>query len=316
MDRSDFRVMVIIDAHVHLYPDEVNRAPGAWAEARGERQWTTLCTRVRKDGRAVQDFPTVDELLRALDTAGVERAVLLGWYWENHATCAEQNRFYAACVRAHPARLMACATLNPRAGRTAVLGEMARALDDGLVGLGELSPHAQGFAVDDPVWTEVLALAGERGVPVNLHVTEPAGKNYPGRVETPLEDFVAMARAHPATRFILAHWGGRLPLDARLGAEARALTNVCYDTAAAPLIYPNGQRRTLAREMVDAVGAERVLFGSDFPLVLYPGGGARGASIRGFVDEVRACGWGEGELRSAMGGTAERLFANAQRGGA
>ena len=31
--------------------------------------------------------------LQDMDTAGVDRAVLLGWYWENASTCAEQNRF-------------------------------------------------------------------------------------------------------------------------------------------------------------------------------------------------------------------------------
>ena len=64
----------------------------------------------------------MDELLRAMDAAGISRAVLLGWYWEKPATCAGQNRFYAACVRAHPDRLMAFATLHPAAGREKVLG--------------------------------------------------------------------------------------------------------------------------------------------------------------------------------------------------
>jgi predicted TIM-barrel fold metal-dependent hydrolase len=46
----------------------------------------------------------------------------------------------------------------------------------------------------------------------------------------------------------------------------RALpANIFYDTAASPLLYgPDVWSR-----MVAAVGAERVLFGSDFPLNLY-----------------------------------------------
>ncbi len=213
--------MRIIDAHVHLYPAEVNRAPAAWAEAQGERHWATLCTRVRKNGRPVQGFPDVDGLLRAMDEAGVERAVLLGWYWENPASCVWQNRFYADCVRAHPDRLSAFATLHAGAGTAAVLAEIRRAADDGLCGLGELSPHSQGFSVEDDTWQAALALAGELDLPVNLHVTEADGKNYPGKVATPLGDFLAMARAHPRTRFILAHWGARLPLHPEFGAEDR-----------------------------------------------------------------------------------------------
>src|SRR5258708_5237237 len=114
---------MIIDAHVHLYPAEVKRDPAGWAAAHGEAHWALLCTRRRKDGRPVQTLPTVDQLLTAMDAAGVERAVLLGWYWENPSTCAWQNRFYAECVRAHPDRLSAFATLHPAADRTVVLDE-------------------------------------------------------------------------------------------------------------------------------------------------------------------------------------------------
>ncbi|MEO6875433.1 MAG: amidohydrolase, partial [Opitutaceae bacterium] len=79
--------MSIVDCHVHLYPPEVNRRPAPWAETHAETHWVTLCTRRRADGRAVQSFPGVRELLQAMDAAGVGRAVLLGWYWENAATC-------------------------------------------------------------------------------------------------------------------------------------------------------------------------------------------------------------------------------------
>lgn len=252
--------MRALDAHVHLYPAAVNRDPAAWAAANGEPHWATLCTRRRKDGRPVQLFPNVDELLRTMDAAGVERSVLLGWYWETPAACAQQNRFYADCVRAHPDRLSAFATVHPADG--AALVEVHWAREQGFCGLGELSPHSLGIAVGDPRWRDVLALAGELALPVNLHVTEPESRPFPGRVETPLEDFVTMARDFPRTRFILAHWGGGLAFQPRM----RAAANVWFDTAASPLLYgPDVWTQAVA-----AVGAERLLFGSDFPLRLYP----------------------------------------------
>src|SRR5580704_10473136 len=106
--------MGFIDCHVHLYPLEINRDPAGWAAAAGEPHWAALCTRRRKDGRPVQGFPDLDRLLLDLDAAGIERAVLLGWYWEKPESCRSQNRFYAECVKLHPDRLSAFATVHPR----------------------------------------------------------------------------------------------------------------------------------------------------------------------------------------------------------
>lgn len=254
---------LIIDSHVHLYSPEVNRDPPAWAARAGEAHWATLCTRQRADGRSVQSFPSLDELLREMDRSGIARALLLGWYWERAESCTLQNRFYGECVRAHPDRLIAFAALNPRGGHWPTLGEMHRTRDEGLIGVGELSPHSQGYAMDDPLFQEVLTLAGDWKMPVNLHVTDPEAGHYPGRIETPLAEFVTLAKKFPKVNFILSHWGGRLPLR---DASACVLPNVFYDTAASPLMYgPEIWNRFLG-----AVPESRVLFGSDFPLNLYP----------------------------------------------
>lgn len=289
--------MPVIDSHVHLYPPEINRDPAGWAEASGERHWAALCTRRRAGGRPVQAFPDAAALLRTMDAAGVDRAVLLGWYWERPETCVRQNRFYAACVRAHPDRLAAFAAVHPGAG-AAALDEVWRTRDEGLIGLGELSPHSQHVACDDPRLGAVLALAGELGLPVNLHVTDPASRIYPGRVETPLEDFVRLARTYPNTRFILAHWAG--------GLDVRGLPNVWVDTAAAPLIYGPSSWNHLGR----TVEPERVLFGSDHPLSLYPAADdTAGGGLGAFVAEARRAAGRTDDVRAAvLGGNAARLL--------
>ena len=287
---------MVIDSHVHLYSPELNADPAGWAAAHGEPHWGTLATRSRKNGRPVQSFPGVDELLTAMDAAGVGRAVLLGWYWEKPETCVWQNRFYAACVRAHPDRLSAFATLHPAAGREATLAEVRRAQGEGLIGLGELSPHSQGFAVEDSVFGAVLALADELRLPVNLHVTDPESRPFPGRIATPAADFLQLARAFPATTFILAHWGGMLPMRE---SALKKLANVYYDTAASPLMYDP----TVWSRATSLVGADRVLFGSDFPLNLYPRLDERPVMAR-LVDEARAAGMADG----VMGQNAARVL--------
>jgi len=331
----------IIDSHVHLYPPEINRAPAAWAAARGEPHWALLCTRARKNGRPVQTFPDPATLLRAMDAAGVTRAILQGWYWETPESCALQNAFYAECIRLHPDRLAACAAIHPRAGAAGVRDEIHRAADTGFAGLGELSPHSQNINADDPALHAAFALAGELNLAVNLHVTESGeaggaasgtasgdvdaaakggagggaggsasvagAKNYPGKIATPLADFVAWAQAHPRTRFVLAHWGARLPLDAGHAAASRAAKNIFYDTAASPLTY-GANSAAIWREMTAAAGAGRILFGTDFPLVLYPKIETT-PSISSLADEARASGLDARDLAAIFSENARRVYA-------
>lgn len=290
--------MRIIDAHVHLYPAEVAVDPKAWAGSHGELHWSQLCTRVRKNGRSVQTFPSVDELLRTMDEAGVEKSVLLGWYWENQDTCEKQNRFYASCVRAYPDRLAAFATIAPRAGRNAT-AELRRAFNEGLIGLGELSPHSLGIKIDDPAVLEIFAVAEELRLPVNLHVTDPEGRAYPGKVETPLSDFFQIASRFPKVIFILAHWGARLPLRG-LGSIP---PNIYYDTAASPLLYGPG----VWEEMLRAAGDDRILFGSDFPLVLFPATETE-PKVRSLVEEAVKSGLQADQLKAVFWGNAQRML--------
>lgn len=297
---SEFRAVPrVIDSHVHLYPDEINRAPLSWAEAHGEELWAKMCTRRRKNGRPVQGFPNVDELLHTMDRAGVERAVLLGWYWLRAENCALQNRFFADVVRRHPERLSAFATVQPAAGANQAVAELHRARAEGLSGIGELSPHSQGYAMDSAEFNAVLACAADFNWPINLHVTDAHGSNYPGRIDTPREEFVRLARAWPNVTLVLAHWGGGEPLG---DPKTVGFERVFYDTAASPLLYD----APMWRRFIDKVGADRVWFGSDFPLNNYPAIEPEPEMSR-LLSEVQAAGFKTADYDSI-------LFRNVSRG--
>lgn len=287
----------IVDAHVHGYPAEVSAAPAAWGRAHGEEGWTRC---VAPEGRrSLQGWSDADALVADMDRAGIETCVLLGWYWERQETCDLQNGWYAAWIRRHPGRLRAFAAVQPAAGVRAV-SAVAAALDSGLVGIGEMLPQAQGFSLADPAWRSVMALASERGAPVTLHATDPeAGPN--AGPPTPLGDYIALARDFPAATVILAHWGGGMAFR---GHEGEALPpNLYFDTAASPLLYDPG----VFRRAVDAVGAGHILYGSDYPLILYPKG-ERVPSFAPFLREIAAAGLTPEESEQIMGANMRRLL--------
>lgn len=254
---------MVIDAHVHLYAPEVMADPRAWGDAQGEPWWTECVT---PHGRtSLQGWASIDQLLRDMDAAGIDQAVLLGWYWEHHTTCVRQNDWYAAGIAAHPDRLLAFATINPKAGAMA-LEEAKRRLEQGFRGLGELLPSVQGFSFRDDVWIALMELCERHQAAVNLHVTDPTIPTKARQAPTPLDDMVDLARTFPRNAFILAHWGGGLPWHELNPRIRRALANCVYDSAASPLLYDPA----VYAQVLQLVGADRIVFGTDYPLRVYP----------------------------------------------
>lgn len=290
---------MIIDAHIHMYPPEVYHDPLAWARRTDEPYWEFLVA--DRPGRpSIQGWASIERLLSDMDRAGVERVVLQGMYWQHLETCRAQNDWYITWCRQYPDRLIGFGVVQPKAGGRA-LDEVRRVSDAGLRGLGEMLPYAQGYSMRDPDFLRVVELLIELDLPLCLHGSEPVGRDYPGRSRTPLEDYTWLASEYPELKLILAHWGGLLPFYELM--KGLVLKNVYYDTAATPLLY----RREVYRAVVDVVGARKILYGSDYPLLIYP----RRQQQPGFdhlLDEIRSSGLSPEELELVLGGNAARLL--------
>jgi len=292
--------MPVIDAHIHLYPDTVSMDPVSWAMDRNESWWADS---VAPEGKpTIQGWANPDQLLRDMDTAGIDRCIIQGWYWENQTTCDELNGFVASVVKQHPDRLGAFATVQPAEG-SEVIEALKRSLDEGFIGIGELHPWVQGFSLEDPVWEQILTLAGERRLPVKFHVTDPVATPESALSEpTPIPEFLALADRHPDVDFILSHWGGGLPFYELNKRVRRILKRVYYDSAASPLLY----QADIYRRVCDLVGADKILFGTDYPLLTHP----RKSKIPEFrrsLEEARTSGLNEEELAAVLGSNAHRI---------
>lgn len=255
---------MIIDAHTHFFPPELGRDPRAWARERGEPYWVDLVAPLNH--KSIQGWADPQTILRDMDAAGVDQAVLLGWYWQRQETCRWHNQESAQLLKNHPDRFHAFAACNASTPPESVLLVLQEAESMGFSGIGELLPPVQGHDFDAPGMQALLEFAESRNWPINLHVTEPVGHPYPGRQPTPLEPLAELAADNPRNTFIFAHLGGLLPFYALNPKVAHALGNVFYDTAACPLLY-DLKAITLAAKVV---GHEKILWGTDYPLRIFP----------------------------------------------
>lgn len=290
---------MVIDCHVHRYPPEVFANPAAFANSRGERHWQNLV--VPEKGPTIQGWADRETMLADMDSGGVDKAVLLGWYWETPETCALHNSWHAEWMRKDPERFIAFAAINPLAEKA--IDELKAARDEGFRGIGEILPAVQGFSMRDLNWLKIVEFAVETGWPINFHVSEPVGHPHPGRMPSPFEDFQWLAETYPELKIILAHWGGLLPFYELNEHVRKSFANVWYDVAASPLLYDS----KVFRSVVDVVGSEKVLYGSDYPLRLYPGKQEK-PDFSTFLAEIQDAGLTESEQKNILGDNASRLF--------
>jgi predicted TIM-barrel fold metal-dependent hydrolase len=244
----------IIDAHTHIFPPDVV----ARREAYHSRDaWFSLCY---ENPKLLLASP--DDLIASMDEAGIEKSIACGFPWADPGICREHNDWMAEACRAHPDRLAFLAIVAPH--QPGAAAEAERAFGLGAAGIGELNADAQGFDLTAPATVrELMALCHDLQKPVMLHSTEPIGHVYPGKGSATPERLVVWLSAYPAQPVVLAHWGGGLPFY-ELMPEVRAVTHfVAYDSAATTYLY----NHAVFQHVIRLVGGERVLFGSDYPIL-------------------------------------------------
>jgi hypothetical protein len=242
-----------IDAHTHVF------AP-AQAGARG--------TLVERDATFAEMYAdpkakmaSVEDLLGELDSAGFDGAVVAGFAFGTARDIDEQNEYlrHMASIEGH--RLKTLATVNPSQPGWRQRAERSLQF---AAGFGELRPHNQEW---DPLGQEGRALCGlarERDAVLLWHVSEPVGHQYPGKRGgiSPWE-LCTLAEAFPGLRMVAAHLGGGLPFFLQMPEIRQSLLSVSFDTAATSLLYDEA----CVSRAIDLAGRDRVLFGSDYPLL-------------------------------------------------
>ena len=276
----------LIDFHTHVFPEWLRRERGRYAER--DATFGDLYA----DPKA--RMATADELVQAMDEDGVDQSVALGLGWTDHGLAREMNDYAIEAAGRFPDRIVAFAGANPAWGRRAA-EEVERCARAGARGVGELHPDTQSYDLGDrSTMAPLMEAAQEHGLIVTTHSSEPAGHAYPGKGRTRPEVLWRFVQGFPEATIVLAHWGGGLPFYALMPEVRDGLANVYFDTAASPFLY----RPDVFRVVASLVGAEKVLLGSDYPLM-------RATRLMG---QVRESGLPEADRSMVLGGTGARLL--------
>jgi len=184
-----------------------------------------------------------EELIHAMDAAGVDRAVVFPFNeLDPGVSFSRANSFIASAVRRYPERLIGFARLDPNAGEAA-LAELERAVVElGLKGV-KLHPKAQGFTPSNRHVLRIVQKAAELEAPVVFDNGKEIFDNHA---------IGELAEQAPEARIIMAHMRGQAFIEV---AERHG--NIFLGTVKAKVED--------VEEAVEVLGAERIIAGSDTP---------------------------------------------------
>ena len=235
-----------------------------------------------------------DDLIASMDDSGVDVSVCAGFGWTDPEVARQSNDYNLEAAHLHPDRLIAFCSVNPLWGEDAVT-EVRRCHEAGAKGIGELHPDTQGILdADLAALAPVLDCAKDLDMSVLIHASEPVGHGYAGKGTATPEVLMALVNAFPNNTFIFSHFGGGLPFYGLMPEVKSALKNVYFDSAAFPYLY----RPEVFDVTATAVGAEKILFASDFPLV----------TQKRALDEFGHAGLNDEQSRLVRGGNASTLL--------
>jgi aminocarboxymuconate-semialdehyde decarboxylase len=305
--------MTVVDCHAHVI------VPGLGAEV----DWKGGAQVVRFAGKeirsALREFVELDLILAEQDRADVDRIVLCPWVTLLGKEPARQNEALAGMVGERIAALGTVDLDHP--------GELIELMRDGRLSGVEVAASVGGDYLGADRFADFWAAAEETGALVFVHPTT-RGFDLPvfhdhylwNAVGNPLETTVTAAHMvmagvlerHPALRVLLAHGGGAiLGLRGRLRhahsfqPQARSRLRESPDESLRRFLYDTVTHdATLLRALIEFVGAERVLLGSDYPFDM---------GLERPADAVRALGLPSDDEERILGRNAQALLGQEAR---
>ena len=222
---------------------------------------------------------TEQDLLGGMDGAGVDVSLVQPFPGTTSAKVTHDR--IAALAKKHPGRIFGIASINPHQDSHTYFDELSRCVKDlGFVGVKlHTVGHAMNPAGADA--TTVFESARQLGIPVMVHTGSGIPFAAPSAVTRQL-------RAFPTVPVVLAHAGQGI-----FSGEATAVAQTFPQVS----LEPSWCTFSAIRGMVGAVGAGRVMLGTDLP-----------PNVPVMFETIRAVGLSEDDHAMVMGGTAKEFF--------
>ncbi len=227
----------VVDSHCHIYPEKIAKS--------------AVNNIGRFYGMITLGDGTVNSLLKIGRQSGIDRFVV-----QSVATTPHQvksiNEFIACEVAKHPDKLIGLGTLHPDSDDIA--GDLNHIIDLGLYGV-KLHPDIQKFKIDDYRCLKIYELCETQNIPILMHTGDHRYDfSNPNRL-------VPILKIYKNLTIIGAHLGGWSVWDEACD-KLSGRPNFYVDSSSSLYELPKDK----AAEIIRRYGADRVLFGSDFPV--------------------------------------------------
>jgi predicted TIM-barrel fold metal-dependent hydrolase len=268
---------VIIDAHVHLFPDRLAQAVRRWFD---EHAWS------------IEYRLGVDESVEKLKAFGVDRMVALP-YAHKAGMARALNDFTADIAARHPEVIPCCTVFPGEDGAERILEDCLSSNFRGV----KIHSHVMRIAPDDARLDPVWRASARYRKPVVIHCgPEPASAGYGIDVKqfSGAEKLRRALDRHPEAVVIVPHLG--IDQSAQFEAMLAEYPNLYLDTTMVIAGYfPGGPDVEMLRRHPD-----RILYGTDFPNIPYAGDRE--------LNAVRALKLPAADEEKILSGNARRLF--------
>jgi predicted TIM-barrel fold metal-dependent hydrolase len=246
---------MIIDFHTHVFPPRIKQNRSQYIE-------NDPCFAMLYSNKEAK-LATTDELIASMDKVGIDISVIVNTGWTTHELCVETNDYILESIARYPKRLIGFCAVQPQSPEAAI-AEIERCAKGGMRGVGEMRPDMQLFDLgDEEAMQPIVEALRKHKLMLLTHASEPVGHDYPGKGIITPDRLYPFITNFPDLTIVCAHWGGGLPFYALMPEVKQAMKNVFFDTAASPFLYSP----QVYNQVTQLVGADKILFGSDYPLL-------------------------------------------------